>query len=164
MIVKYLGKTENILVIFIAKIEIVITFVTLNAANIATIIVTNGATNDVHPKKFSIRYQYMDISVPITTLRDHCDRLRQINPDQYYAMLGYLAGKPSPFDKVRGDGKKYFERTVLEISPADLRLEVLPTYVTYALRLYLGFNEADIIANRVPALADLVPVADETEA
>ena len=36
--------------------------------------------------------------------------------------------------------------------------------MTFALKIYLGFDESDIMANRVPALADLVPIADETEA
>ncbi len=116
----------------------------------------------VYLLKLIIRYQYMNISEPITTtttLRDHCDRLRQINHHQYYAFLGYLAGKPSPFAE-GNDGKKYFERTVLKIPPADLRLDVLPTYMTYALRQFMGFDETDIMDNRVPALADLVPVND----
>ena len=105
----------------------------------------------------------MNTSILNATLSDHCDRLLQINPGQYYAFLGYLAGKPSPFAE-GNDGKKYFERTVLKIPATKLRLDVLPTYMTFALKIYLGFDESDIMANRVPALADLVPIADETEA
>lgn len=95
-----------------------------------------------------------------TYLKDHYERLKEVNTTAWSEMNSELAGKISPHGK--SDGLQYVTRAVFDKDKkGQLTLHTLPWYVTTTLINYFGFSALDIEANRIPGLDEVSPAAHQ---